>query len=99
MKSALSNFAAKVPAGRAVNASSMRRNSETVPVQMAILPHVCLKTRRLPFTLFWFMLRKEKLRMTAESGVCGLTNGRDYLSGLANSWASKGLGWKQAFHM
>lgn len=39
--------------------------SETVPVQMAIFFHVCLKTRGLPFTFFWFILRKENLRMTA----------------------------------
>ena len=40
-------------------------NSETVPVQMAIFFHVYLKTCGLPFTLFWFILRKENLRMAA----------------------------------
>lgn len=64
-KSVLYNFAAKLPVGQAVSTSSMCCNSETVPVQMAIFLHVCLKTCGLPFTLFWFILRKENLRMAA----------------------------------
>ena len=64
-KSVLSNFAAKVPVEQAVSTNSMCCNSETVPVQMAIFFHVYLKTCGLPFTLFWFILRKENLRMAA----------------------------------